>query len=109
MLHQEPDGPFLRYRARWRAREVWAKQMPDAFEIREVRDLIDHRRAGTERIVKYVNVLEGRAGDYLVLLDASTETRAVFGQAAFEEAFMAVSSLTVRESLRPPAPAEGSR
>jgi hypothetical protein len=56
-----------------------------------------------------VNVLEGRAGDYLVLLDASTETRAVFGQAAFEEAFMAVSSLTVRESLRPPAPAEESR
>jgi hypothetical protein len=101
MLHQEPDGPFHRFHARGRAKEVWAKQMPEAFEIREVRDLIDHRRADAERIVKYVNVLEGRAGDYLVLLDASSETRAVFSRAAFEEAFMAAGCVERAAGHRP--------
>ena len=89
MLTVEPETPFQRYRLKRVGIEVWAKRMPEAFELRLKLGRVDQRKAGAKQVVDFVQLLKGDAGDYLVL-DAATGGKSVYHGASFERVYEAV-------------------
>jgi len=49
--------------------------------------VVDQRKAGARAKVQYVALLEGTAGDYLVIPDLATGTRTVYSGPEFDAAF----------------------
>lgn len=90
MLKAEPEGEWRRFRPKSGTVDVYAIQMPDAFEIRTNRRKVDQRKAGARNTVQYVSVLKGDAGDYLAIVNPGTGTRTVYERATFESAFVEV-------------------
>lgn len=90
MLRTEPKREWRRFRLKSGTLEVHAIQMPEAFEIRTKLAKVDQRKAGARNAVQYVALLKGEAGDYLVIVDPATGTRAARRQALFEETFAEV-------------------
>jgi hypothetical protein len=87
VITQEPDGPYTQYRSKRGTRTLWAKRMPADFSIRVDRGVVDQRKAGARAKVQYVALLEGTAGDYLVIPDLATGTRTVYSGPEFDAAF----------------------
>jgi hypothetical protein len=90
MLTAEPDTPFRRYRLKRVGIEVWAKRMPEAFELKMKLGRVDQRKAGAKQVVDFVQLLKGDAGDYLVI-DADTGDKSVHHGPSFERIYEAVS------------------
>ena len=91
--HQEhPELPFRQYRGRRGTRTIWAKRMPKDFSFRVPRGRVDQRKAGARAIVEFVQIIEGRAGDYLVITDLGTGQRRVRPGPEFESAFFLIES-----------------
>jgi hypothetical protein len=86
MLTVEPETPFQRYRLRRAGIEVWAKRMPEAFELRIKLGRVDQRKAGAKQVVDYVQFLRGDTGDYLII-DTATGTKSVHRGPSFERIY----------------------
>ena len=88
MLTSEPEGPYICYRLRAEPADiVWAKRMPEDFRIRVNRRVTDQQRGKARTTIEYATILEGKAGDYLLIIDPATKRRTMFAAAAFEAAY----------------------
>ena len=89
MLTVEPEIPFERFRLKRTDIEVWAKRMPEAFELRMKLGRVDQRKAGAKQVVDFVQILKGDAGDYLVI-NPSTGSKSVHQRTSFEKFYEAI-------------------
>ena len=86
MLNEEPKLRFLRYKARRGHLFVWAMRMPEDFSFTVDLGKVDQRKAGSKRVVQYVQRLEGKAGD-LLIVDTALGRRSIMSRETFAKVF----------------------
>lgn len=84
----DAEPKWKQYRRRKGTGTLWAKQVPTDFQIDHPKGRLDQRRAGAQSATDLATRTEGKAGDYLVIIDRDTGQQVAWPREAFESLFV---------------------